>query len=159
MYIYKIHNHKTGNFYFGQRSANKLPPELDTAYWGSSRLLNGIRKERPENWLKEIVSCHTTKEELAEAEQAVIDEYWGHPLLLNRCIPGTHVYSRTTKGKKKPPRTEEHRANISAAMKGKKKPTRTEEHRANMSAARKGKKHSDESKAKMSASWATRRAR
>lgn len=89
MYIYRITNVATGNFYYGQRSAYVGAPEDDTNYWSSSKLVKELRLHRPQNWIKEIVSTHTTKDELDAAEIEMIREHWGHPLLLNRSVNET----------------------------------------------------------------------
>lgn len=158
-YIYKItctagtwKNH----FYFGQHTS-KVDPLVDT-YKGSGTKIGFYYKKYPNDYIKEIISFHNSKEELNKAEYDIIHQWLGNELCLNMCEGGhknyehlseerkikisqslneyykTHISSH--KGTKL---SDNHKSNISKANKGKKKPPITEEHRKHLSERKLGK--------------------
>jgi hypothetical protein len=79
-YVYKCTHKTSGKFYFGFRSANTLPPELDfPRYKTSSTKVNGKFSEF--NW--EIIAVFFTKEDAYDFEQQLINDYREDPNIIN----------------------------------------------------------------------------
>jgi len=167
-YTYKLIHKQTGQFYFGYRSANKVPAsqDLGVIYFTSSKIIKPIFNEF--DYL--ILAEHETGELAYKEEQLLIEQHWGNPLLLNRAY---HKQNKTAfrnkghakenrkkfgrPGKTQAPLTPEQRAKQLeglARIKGRKL---SEEHRKKLSEAhmgrtdsRLGKHHSEETKKKLS---------
>lgn len=132
----------------------------------------------------EVIATYESREELIKAEIDAIkslgtlcpdgynmaDGYYNSPTLDPDVAAKISI---ANKGRKKPPRSEEHCRNISLAKTGKKRPPRTQEHRDALSAARKGiefsqewrdnigkaqigRVQSDDTKDKRKSTWATK---
>lgn len=112
-YIYKI-TCTTGElkdkFYFGKRITS-IFPENDK-YKGSGILLKRYYKEHSNNYIKEIISFHNSKNELNKAEYDIIHPWLGNENCLNLC-EGGHGGSRLVT-------SEETKKKQSEAHKGKK---------------------------------------
>jgi hypothetical protein len=83
--LYKTTCQITGKYYCGMHETETL----EDGYLGSGkRLLAAVKKYGRENFSREILSIHTTKEELYSAEANLITpEMLGDPLCLN-LVPG-----------------------------------------------------------------------
>jgi len=159
-YIYKITNLIDGKYYIGMHSTNKL----NDSYFGSgNRLMNAIKKYGRENFNKEILGYHDSREELAYIESLIVSqETVDDPKSYNiktGGLGGVFKCSQETKekirnahiGKKIP---EETKKKMSDSAKGKKK---TAQHAYNISKGLSGEKnymygthHSGETKKKIS---------
>ena len=167
-YVYMCVHKTTGQFYIGYREKNVyLNRTSDTdlpLYRTSSKYINPVFEEY--NW--HIVAEFVDGASAYDFEQVLIQEYWDHPLLLNRQyhIAGdtrfrNNGHSEETKQKIKQARlgqiiTEDHKRSISEAKKGKKMPPRTTEHKRNISIAKTGSKRqppSEETRKKLSVAF------
>lgn len=167
-YVYRLDNPITGEFYIGFRKANKAPASQDLGikYFTSSRLV----KSRFHEFVYTIIQEFVNPIEAYDLEQLLIHQEFKNPLILNRVCH--HEKQRFIQSMS--PRSEEHKAkisaslkgkkqqkistalsgkkqpNISIAKKGKKRKTFSEKHKSNMSEAKKGKSLSEDHKAKIS---------
>lgn len=90
-YIYKITctaGSFKDKFYFGQHTTKNL----DDGYKGSGKLLGDYYKKHPDDYVKEIISFHNSKEELNKAEYDIIHPWLNHSMCLN-IIEGGHINS------------------------------------------------------------------
>ena len=146
-------------------------------YWGST---NNLHKRKAEhlsalkrskhinNILQNAYNKHKSfefeiiatlqKEELIEWEQELIDVWFGSENCANLSpiaqVPPSwkgRKHSEQSKERMRKPKSEEHKARISAVQLGQKRKPLTEEHKAKVSASKKGKSKSEETKARMSA--------
>jgi hypothetical protein len=83
-YTYKITNEITGQWYIGKKTANKVPAEEDTTYWGSSKYLKKLMKEVPTGWTKTIIAEYESDDETGLAETILIKEHWDLPGRVNK---------------------------------------------------------------------------
>lgn len=86
-YTYKHTNKETGEFYIGYRRANKTTPEEDFPIYITSGKIKQHIKENPDKWISEIIQLFYEEnkgEDAFWAEQNLIKENWGNPLLINR---------------------------------------------------------------------------
>lgn len=152
-YTYVIH-HTSGHFYVGVRTS-KVPPEHDTSYWGSSKVLDELLADGRDGWTKEILATYDSRFDASEGEADLTSpEFLNNPFCLNQCQGGGgwHKYADRYKG--------EIGKRIGAALKGKKMPwvgevmrgrTLTEEHKRKCGDALRGRRFSAEHKAKIAA--------
>lgn len=81
-YIYKITCTKGSfkdKFYFGKHTTNNL----DDGYKGSGKRLNDYYKKHPNDYIKEIISFHSSEEELNKAEYDIIHPWLNNIICLN----------------------------------------------------------------------------
>ncbi len=168
-YTYKIIQPSTGFYYIGVRSC-KCNPVLDP-YKGSMKSWK-LTKEEKALCIKEIIAQYNTREEANEDEHYMITQVkldWKDPNCMNKhtgktfCTLGSEhskgenngmygkKHSEEAIAKMRIPKSEEHKAKISAARKGQKRGSLSEETKAKISAVHKGKTFSDETRAKISA--------
>lgn len=138
--IYKTTCLVTGKFYYGMHTTENL----NDGYQGSGKiLLNSIKKHGKANHLTEIIENLNSPAILKAREREIVnDELLSNPLCMNLKRGGEGGGG---------PWSEESKAKMSASSRGLKKPPRTEEHKAKLGMGRLGKTASDETKAKMSA--------
>jgi group I intron endonuclease len=142
--IYKITNKVNGNIYIGQH----MTDDMDDGYMGSGKAIKAaIKKHGIENFIREILHDYDTFDKMNAKEEELVDEDF---------VERRDNYNQKTGGSNGSP-GKEARAKIGAAHKGMKRPPRTEEHKAKLSAAKMGntdalgRKHTPEARAKMSA--------
>lgn len=140
-YTYRVTKIDTGEFYLGKRCCTKKLIENDY-YLGSGLIIKQyVRKYGRDAFTKEIIGIYQSLDELNSAEAELItDEVLTDPLCLNIVRGGSggqRSFSMETRKK------------ISEALKGRKK---SPEHAAKCGRANIGRKHSDETRAKKSAS-------
>ena len=170
-YVYRLDHPSTGEFYFGLRTANKLPASQDLGfeYFTSSKYV----KPRFDEFNHTIIQEFVDPLEAYDLEQFLIYQELKNPLLLNRrCHYGKEQRftfsdkkhsreskdkisasgtgkkrSQETKRKMRKPKSDEHKKNISLGSKGL---TKSDEHKKNLSLAATGRILSEETKHKMS---------
>ena len=94
-YVYKIVVKDTGEFYFGFRKSNKLPPEDDflKSYFSSSKIIRSIIESQGLNSITgEIIFESNDYSKAYWFEQSMIEQHQSNPLLLNQ------HYQKTDKG-------------------------------------------------------------
>lgn len=169
--IYKTTNIVNGFVYIGQHTTKNI----NDSYLGSGlKLKNAIKKYGKCNFTKEILYVYQTYEEMnAKETELVTEEFIKNNNTYNIVTGGSSGIGQNNKGRTPWNKglsgvqtyTGEHKQKISL---GNKKP-KTEEHRKNISKGKKGKNvniinpffgkiHSTESRDKMKASWAAKRA-
>ena len=166
-YVYMCVHIMTGEFYFGYREKNvrlnRTSYEDFPLYKSSSLSV----KPRFDEFAWSILAEFLDGIAAYDFEQSLINEHWGHPLLLNKMVHQNghnrfknNIQSEETKkkigdanrGKKKPPRTEEYRKKISEALSGR---IRSEEHKDKFRGENNpmfGKHHSSDARQKISQS-------
>lgn len=135
-------------FYIGSRVANRVPPEKDVKYWGSSNVVTPLVKSPPNNFVKIILKTFDSPEEALQHEIELHEKYdvARNPFFYNECKATSTGFSTT--GIKF---SEEHRAKLSAAKAGRKNGPPSMETRSKISKANRGKARSVEARAKISA--------
>lgn len=92
-YCYVIHNNNNGMKYFGVRTSEKHP-DVDN-YWGSgSKITKAIKEEGKENFRREVLSIHDTREDAMEYEEVYMAD--------NDCVDSPEYYNlsaRSTGGR------------------------------------------------------------
>ena len=79
-FLYKTTNLLNQEYYFGAHSTQ----HVDDGYIGSGiRLVRSVQKYRKKNFIREIISYHTTEEQLYLNEKVLIKDYLGKPECLN----------------------------------------------------------------------------
>lgn len=138
-YVYKCTHKSDGTYYFGYRSANKLPADQDLGfkYFTSSDVV----APRFSEFDFEIVGEFADQNEAHSAEQRLIREHWDNPLLLNKAL--FPVLGR--------PNTPAQRQRARERMLSDANPMKDPAHREAARLRNLGKKHSESTKAKMSA--------
>jgi hypothetical protein len=113
-YVYLLTHKTTKQYYFGYRSANKVPStsDLGKKYFTSSKTIKELGFE---NFEITILAEFFTKHDAFEFEFQLIQDNIDDKLNLNKALKGTLYPSRKFT-------TLEHRNNISKALKGKSKP-------------------------------------
>jgi group I intron endonuclease len=155
-YIYKTTNLINMQYYIGMHSTFNI----EDGYLGSGKKINySIRKYGIENFKREILEFHLTREELIIAEIKIVNsDLIKDPLCMNlrtggTCAPASNFGSKRSEETKLKmslwERTDEYRKKLSKASKGKKKST---SHRENIARVQTGRKTSEETKLKMSKS-------
>lgn len=94
-YVYKIVLNETGQYYFGYRKANKLPPNEDFLkhYYSSCKKIKDTVKEKGIDSIHgEILFESLDPVETYWKEQSLIEEHYGDPLLINQ------HYQKSNKG-------------------------------------------------------------
>jgi hypothetical protein len=125
-YVYKIVNTLNNKYYYGVHHG-----ELDDDYYGSGAdIKKAIKSEGKHIFRKDLVAICDDQKHALSFETAIIGDRW-------KTDP--KCYNRTPGGGMPP------------SPKGKKMPPRSEEHKKKLSEAQKGKTHSTEAKAKLSA--------
>ena len=167
-YTYKLIHKQTRHFYFGYRSANKVPAiqDLGIVYFTSSKIIKPIFSEF--NYF--ILAEHEDGELAYKEEQLLIEHHWEDPLLLNRAYHKQDKASFRNKGHAKDnrkkfgrpgkiqaPLTPEQKAKQLAGLERVRGRKLSDEHRKKLSEAhmgridsRLGKHHSEETKKKLS---------
>ena len=87
-YVYKItltEGNWKDHFYYGQHTTTNL----NDGYKGTGNKVLKYYKKYPNNFIKEIISFHNTKEELNKAEYDIIHSYLNDPMCLNLMEGGT----------------------------------------------------------------------
>lgn len=131
-YIYKVTNIITGQFYIGQRSSYKGLPEDDLGirYFTSSKIVRPLFKSNTSEWKKEILYRDINYAEMLDYKEGYeIHKVFNDKLCLNGYDPTNHNF-RTMAGVH---RSEETKKKISKSLKGKKKSPVTEEHKRHLS--------------------------
>ena len=108
-YIYKITctaGSYKNKFYFGQHTTTNL----HDVYKGSGVKLRSYYKKHPNDYIKEIISFHTTDEELNKAEYEIIHPWLNNKMCLNLMEGGALNALKSNETKQK----------ISLALTGKK---------------------------------------
>jgi hypothetical protein len=179
VYLTKYAGNKLPPLYIGSRATIDV---LENGYFGSvtsmqyKKIWQEELKQHPELFSIEIISCHDTRQDALNAEEALQrkNNVVSSPMYINQSYANKHFsnkgniasletrqkMSESRKGKKF---TLEHRENLSAARKGKPGLARSEETRQKMSESHKGKHtgssnnfygrtHSEETKQKISES-------
>lgn len=85
-YVYIIKHNKSGVYYIGSRSANKLPASKDLwhKYYSSSKKITELRKQDGNAAFETVViSEYASPEEAYTAEQQLIKEHINDPLCVN----------------------------------------------------------------------------
>ena len=151
-YVYRCVHSVTHEFYIGYREANIDPGPIDLPKYRTSS-----KKVKPKfeefNW--EILAEFDTGDDAYKFEQQLIHENWKNPLSLNQNCQFNdkqRIKGGAKKGTKYPPRSEQHKKNMSLSMTGKKLGPQSAEQRAVTSAALKGKIRSEEHKKNLSKS-------
>ena len=86
-YIYKItctEGKLKDHYYYGQHSTENL----NDNYKGSGKILRDYYKKYPNSYIKEIISFHSSYEELDDAEMQIISSYIDDDKCLNITIAG-----------------------------------------------------------------------
>lgn len=136
-YTYIISHRSTGEFYYGSRGANTVPPEDDLwkKYFSSSKIINERRHTEGNDAFDAIVlEEFDTPEDAFVSEQHLIKNHIDNPLCLNRQYrDGTEGVFLTTGTKRST--SEETRKKISETLRSgaHKSYERTEEHIAILS--------------------------
>lgn len=92
-YIYKItctNGSFKDHFYYGQHTTKNL----NDGYKGSGRKIGDYYKKYPNDYIKEIISYHNTKEDLDIAETNIIQQYIDDPYCLNVLSTGFAHYQK-----------------------------------------------------------------
>lgn len=135
IYLYVKTHRKTGLKYLGKTTSTD-----PHAYHGSGGIWKKHLKEHGVDYDTEIIRECQTNQELSQWGRyysnlwnVVESAKWANQIPETgggQCgLDAANKISKTLKGRKKPPRTNEHIENLSAALKGKSKP-RTQEHQA-----------------------------
>lgn len=158
--LYKTTNIINNNFYIGIHSSNK---KIDGYLGSGTTLKKAIKKYGKSNFIRENLYYCTSREDLRELEELVVDEY---------IIGKSNCYNLTKGGEIPPimigennpmfgkPKSKETKSKISKALSGEKHPlwgkegynkgrVLSEEWKRNISEAGKGRKHSPETIKKM----------
>jgi hypothetical protein len=149
-YTYLITNCQEEKYYIGSRSCDRLPEDdLGKKYFSSSRNYHFIKDQKTnrENYHYQILETFQTKEEALLMEISLHDYFdVGRNERFYNLAKATSTGFDVT-GMKRPPRSAEYRAKLSAGNKGKR---RTEEEKKHLSEINTGAVHTDEAKKKIS---------
>lgn len=156
-YVYQITNTINGNIYVGVRQS-KVSPSCDTGYWGSGTAVKrAIKKYGIENFKKDILSTHYTRQDALAAEAEIVtiefalreDTYnlkaggCGGSIKGTMSTEGLEKMSKALKGKrthnKGKPWSDDVKKKISDSKKGKKLAPRSDEVKKKISESNKGK--------------------
>lgn len=166
-YVYRLTcthpSHAEGpKYYYGWR-CSKVPPEQDTLYVSSSRLVKDTIKHLGREWFKKkILACYSTKQEAIEKE-VLLHAYFdvkSHPLFFNRAnqtSSGFVTGEKLTEAQKQKLREKatgkkhslESRKKMSQQRRGKKRKPLSLEHKEKIRKALLGKHHSPATRQKM----------
>lgn len=141
-YIYRITNKVNGKTYIGQHKYKKL----NDRYMGSGKLLAKAKKKYgKENFVKEILVFNVLRKEHADLLEITF--------IASERAKGKAEYNIAEGGQggspnKGKPHSEEWKKKLSDSLKGKKKPPRSEEHKGKPGNF-KGKHHSEETRRKI----------
>jgi len=115
-YAYKITNITNNKFYVGVHSAHNF----DDGYFGSGLVIKkAIKKYGKENFIKEILQCFVSKEEMYAYEKNFITEaFLQNPLVYNIACGGSGGSIEQNRKSFTGKHTAETKAKISAANKG-----------------------------------------
>lgn len=132
-YVYRLTHRETGRFYIGYRSRNVIlgrhhSRDLGVRYFTSCR---EIKKENFAEYNAVVIEESETAAQAFEREQALIEENWGNPLLINQ-FKQKVVHAEA---KFQYRHSENTKRRIAAANTGKE---RTKEHCRNISKAKRG---------------------
>lgn len=115
-YLYKVTNTLNGRFYIGVRNSIQFDP----GYYGSGKVIRtAIEKYGKENFTKEILSYHNSKEECYEEERRMLTEEFlekHKSVIYNLKIGG---FGGSNKGRKPRPWTEEQKKRNAEIHRGK----------------------------------------
>jgi hypothetical protein len=157
-YVYKLTHKETGQFYFGYRSANKVPSSEDL---GKCYTSGKTTQKNFQDFNLEIIAevfTHTSKHDAYWVEQELIRENVKNKLILNKRYQNEntntaficHSHSEQTKEKMKMAHFASEQTKEKMRIGALKRPPVSLETRAKLSDANKGKKRSIEIKIKLS---------